>query len=320
MSQTNSTPRNATDVIETLQRVLEEGVISQGGIAKESGVSKTALSQYLKGIYPGDNNRVTSDLVAWLELRHKKQTTAPNVPGFIETTTVKQIWGALQYAQIASNISIVFGNPGVSKTQAIKQYKKKNTNVWLITSSPSRGSVLECLYEVALEIGIHTPPRRSAPLSRQIVEKLDGCQGLLIVDEADQLSYEALEELRSIQDRADVGMALVGNHQVYSNLTGGNRTMDFARLFSRVGKKLVIHNVKKYDVRDVADAWGIVSKPERDLMYQIAMKPGGLRLLTNTLKLAALTAKGQDQAVTVNHIKAAFKDLEDVIEGDKPSL
>ncbi|MDA0148824.1 AAA family ATPase [Vibrio sp. LaRot3] len=312
MTNVSSMPRSQESVIDAVRVILEEGAISQAGISKESGVSKTALSQYLKGIYPGDANRVTQELSAWLDLRHRKQTTAPQSPGFVATTTVKQIWGALQYAQIASNISIIFGNPGVSKTQAIKQYKKNNPNVWLVTASPSRRGVLECLYEIALEVGIHNPPRRSAPLARQIIEKLDACQGLLIIDESDQLSYEALEELRSIQDRADVGMALVGNHQVYSNLTGGNRTMDFARLFSRVGKKLVIHRVKKYDVRDVADAWGIVNKPERDLMLQIALKPGGLRVLDHTLQLAALTAKGQGQAITVNHIKAAFKDLEEV--------
>lgn len=316
MTHLISMPRSQESVIESIRAILEEGTISQSGISRESGVSKTTLSQYLKGVYPGDTVRVTQDLNAWLDLRHKKQTTVPQLPGFVKTVTVTQIWGALQYAQIASNISIIFGNPGVSKTQAIKEYKKNNTNVWLVTASPSRSGVLECLYEIAMEVGIHNPPRRSAPLARQIIEKIDASQGLLIIDEADQLSYEALEELRAIQERADVGLALVGNHQVYSNLTGGRRTMDFARLFSRIGKKLVIHRVKKYDVRDVADAWGIVGKPERDLMLQIALKPGGLRILTNTLKLAALTARGQEQAITVNHIKAAFKDLEEVHDGN----
>lgn len=300
------------NITDQIKQLLDQGVVSQASIAKESGVSKTTVNQFLKGAYPGDNQKVAKDLEAWLEFRKEKATALPEVPGFVETTTVKQIWNTLQYAQIASSISIIFGNPGVSKTQAIRQYQRKNNNVWLVTISPSRNSVLECLYEIALELDIRNAPRRSGPLARMIVNKLTDTQGLVIIDESDQLTHEALEEIRSIQERAEIGFALVGNHQVYSNLTGGKRDVDFARLFSRIAKKLVINKVKKYDVRDVADAWGLVNKPERDLVEQIAAKPGGLRTLFQTLKLATLIARGNEEAINTKHIKAAFNDLEGV--------
>jgi len=310
----NVVPMNA-DIDATISKInhlLELSLTTQGAIAKESGISKTAINQFLKGIYQGDNQKVANGLTTWLELREQKSKALPVVPGFVQTSTVKQIWNTLQYAQIASSISIIFGNPGVSKTQAIRQYQKNNNNVWLVTISPSRNSVLECLYEIALELDIRNAPRRSGPLARMIVNKLTDTQGLVIIDEADQLTHEALEEIRSIQERAEVGFALVGNHQVYSNLTGGKRDVDFARLFSRVAKKLVINKVKKYDVRDVADAWGLINKPERELVEKIAAKPGGLRTLFQTLKLAALIAKGNEEAISVKHIKAAFTDLEGV--------
>jgi DNA transposition AAA+ family ATPase len=303
---------NIDNVTKQIKQLLDDGVVTQSSVARESGVSKTAVNQFLKGAYPGDNQKLTRDLEAWLEFRQQKSQAMPEVPGFVETSTVKQIWSTLQYAQIASSISIIFGNPGVSKTQAIRQYQKNNNNVWLVTISPSRNSVLECLYEIALELDIRNAPRRSGPLARMIVNKLEDTQGLVIIDEADQLTHDALEEIRSIQERAEIGFALVGNHQVYSNLTGGKRDVDFARLFSRVAKKLVINKVKKYDIRDVADAWGLVNKPERDMVEQIAAKPGGLRTLFQTLKLAALIARGNGEAIDVKHIKCAFADLEGV--------
>lgn len=310
-----SAVKNTNDskaIVEKVNQMIEDKRISQASISKESGIPKTRLSQFLNGRYPGDNDKVSGELAAWLKSREQKAKALPTIPSFVETTTVRQIWSALQYAQMANCISIIYGNPGVSKTQAIKRYQKDNPNVWLITISPSRASVLECLYEMALELGINNAPRRKGPLSRLITKKLEDSQGLVIIDEADQLQHEALEEIRAIQERAEVGFALVGNHQVYSNLTGGKRDIDFARLFSRIAKKLVIHKVKKRDISDVADAWGLRGKDERVLIEQIASKPGGLRTLFQTLRLAAMVAKGQNQTINAQHIKYAFNDLDGV--------
>ncbi|MFB9086111.1 AAA family ATPase [Erwinia tracheiphila] len=80
--------------------------------------------------------------------------------------------------------------------------------------------------------------RRAGQLGRAIRRKLRGTQGLLIIDEADHLDYPVLEELRILQEETGIGLALVGNHQVYARLTGGSsRSVDFARLFSRIAKK-----------------------------------------------------------------------------------
>lgn len=296
-------------VRQEVNQLLESDSVTQAAIHKESGLSRTTLSQFLNDKYPGDVATVAETLSSWLALRQQSRTVV-TLPTFVETTTVKQIWSTLQYAQIAASIAIIYGNPGVSKTQALREYQRRNNNVWLVTISPSRASVMECLYEIALELGVPNPPRRQGPLSRLIAKKLEQTQGLLLIDEADQLSHEALEELRAIQERAEIGFALIGNHQVYSNLTGGKRNLDFARLFSRVGKKLVINKVKKSDVAEVARAWELTGNAERALMDQIAAKPGGLRTLFQTLKLAAMVARGKKQAITAGHIKMAFADLE----------
>jgi DNA transposition AAA+ family ATPase len=92
--------------------------------------------------------------------------------------------------------------------------------------------VLECLTELAYELGMNDAPRRKGPLARALRRRLDGTQGLVIIDEADHLGAETLEELRLLQEATRVGLVLMGNHRVYSNMTGGNRTVEFARLFS----------------------------------------------------------------------------------------
>ncbi len=106
-------------------------------------------------------------------------------------------------------------------------------------------------------------------------------------------------------------MALIGNHQVYGKLTGGSsRNMDFARLFSRIAKKVSILKTKKADVEAIADAWGLNGKAERELIHALADKPGALRTISHTLRLASMFARGSNEVMTEKHIRAAVKDLE----------
>jgi DNA transposition AAA+ family ATPase len=109
--------------------------------------------------------------------------------------------------------------------------------------------------------------------SRLLRQRLPETRGLIVVDEADWLSLDAVEELRILREECGVGLALVGNHKVYDRLTGGQRSVDFARLFSRVSKKYVINTVSAGDVDSFCDAWQVTGTEERKLLKAIARRP-----------------------------------------------
>lgn len=300
---------NITDIREVLRNLVDAKGITFSKVAKETGLSSGALSSFMNGKYAGDNERLAEVLNRWIE---KQQAVAefPTPPRFIETPTVTQIWRAFRYAHLTECIGVVCGNPGVGKSEAAREYCRTNENVWMITVTPSCASVLECLTELAWELGMNDAPRRKGPLSRALRRRLDGTQGLIIIDEADHLGAEALEELRLLQESTRVGLVLMGNHRVYSNMTGGNRTVEFARLFSRIAKRVAINKTKKADVSAIADAWQIKGEKERQLLQQIAQKPGALRILSHSLRLAAMTAHGAGEAVNEAYILKAFRDLD----------
>ncbi|AVE50863.1 MULTISPECIES: AAA family ATPase [Serratia] len=301
------------DVRAKVRTIVESSDVTYAAVAREAGISTSVISQFIKGEYRGDNNGVAAKISVWLDNRNRRANDMPVAPDFIPTRTVKQIWDALQYAQLAQCITVIYGNSGVGKTRALQQFAADRPNVWLITVSPSRSSLSECLYELALELGIGDAPRRSGQLGRAIRRKLRGTNGVVLVDEADHLDYSVLEELRILQEETGVGLALIGNHQVYGKLTGGNsRNMDFARLFSRIAKKVSILKTKKADVEAIADAWGLNGKAERDLIHALADKPGALRTISHTLRLASMFARGSNEAMSEKHIRAAVKDLEGV--------
>ncbi|WP_447029840.1 AAA family ATPase [Vibrio parahaemolyticus] len=297
-----------TDVLMQVRALTEAKVISNSQLAKEISVSPATLSQIFSGTYKADPSKMIEKLANWLRMREQRNNTPSVNPGFVMTQTAKQITDDLGYAHGTSDVVCIYGASGVGKTQTLRQYQNSNNNVWMITVSPSISGLVGCLYEMALELGMNDVPKRAELLGRAIRRRLQGSGGLVIIDEADHLKYEALEELRAIQEFAEVGMVLVGNNKVYTQLTGGRRSEDFARLFSRIAKKRGIHKTKLADVRAIADAWRVDGEAERGLMVQISERPGGLRLLSKTLKLAAMFAKGG--SISEQVLRKAFAELE----------
>lgn len=183
--------------------------------------------------------------------------------------------------------------------------------MWLVTASPSRSSLSEMLYEIALELGINDAPRRKGMLSRLITRKIKGTEGLLIIDEADHLPYDALEELRIMQEEAGIGLVLVGNDKVYTRMKGGISTHhEYARLWSRIAKNTSIQKTKQADVKSVALAWGLNEDADAlKVMQSITETGGGLRILTQTLRLAGMVAKGQNSLIDADLITQARAEL-----------
>ena len=298
-------------IIDQIKQHIAETGNSQAKIAKEAGINAGALSTYLNGTYKGNSGEVEAKLTSYFAKQETKEREFIEAPAFIETATAKQIFKTLEFAQIANCMATVYGASGVGKTKAIQQFAGNRANVWLVTASPSRSSLSEILYEIALELGISDAPRRKGTLSRLIARKIKGTEGLLIVDEADHLPYEALEELRIMQEEAGIGLVLVGNDKVYSRMKGGiHPAHEYARLWSRIAKNTSIQKTKLSDTKAVATAWGLSEDEEAlKVMQTITETGGGLRILTQTLRLAGMVAKGTNSLITADLIVKARQEL-----------
>ncbi|ECE6505691.1 transcriptional regulator, partial [Salmonella enterica subsp. salamae] len=243
-------------------------------------------------------------LIAWYG-NWQRRNTLPERPQFVETQTVKELRDLFQSVRVMGCINVIVGAPGVGKTVTARDYCS-NPNTWMITLSPAHSSVTECLLELADALGLKDVSKNKGDLSRAIRRKLTGVQGLLIVDEADHLGVEGLEQLRAIQDASGVGMVLIGNPQ---GLSRASRYGDLARLFSRIARAKQLKKAKIADVKAIANAWGITGENELAVMQAIAEKPGALRVLTHTLNQAWIAANGEGSLLTEKHIKTAFKEV-----------
>lgn len=281
-----------SDVLARVKALLEQSTVTQAQIAKEIGVSGSTVNQLLNGNYKADPTAMVQKLANWLTARDQR-ADAPRDPGFVMTDTAKQIMADMGYALTTQSIVIIHGISGVGKTTALREFQRNNNNVWVITTSPSRATMTECLYELAMELGMDNAPRLRGPLARALRRRLRNTKGLIVVDEADHVDRPTLEELRILAEEVEVGLVLVGNSRVYTQLTGGPRSEDFARLFSRIAMKRALTKAKKADVLAFASAWNITGTAELDLLLRISERPGALRLVSKNLKLAVMYSGGE---------------------------
>jgi DNA transposition AAA+ family ATPase len=166
------------------------------------------------------------------------------------------------------------------------------------------------LEELLYALGIkETRGISTARMQRLAVARLAGTRGLLVVDEAQHLSLNALETLRAIHDAAAIGLALVGNEHVYSRLTGNGKSALFAQLFSRIGRREALRKPPVSDVEALASGWEIAGKEGFEFLRRIAATPGALRQMVKTLRLAAQFARAAGEALSAQHLKAAWGEL-----------
>ncbi len=292
--------------------LLNARELNQRQISDASGVSQGALSHWLKDTYKGSNSAVEEKLSRWLESRARNVLTAggmPKAPAWIDTPTGRKVFAVLGFAQATGDLGCIYGGAGLGKTVALRTYAERNPNCWVVTMSPAHGGVSATLEEIAETIGLRGIPGRAARLQRELVQRLRNTGGLLVIDEAQHLNMRCLEALRAIHDATGVGLVLCGNEAVFARLTGGSREATFAQLFSRLGKRLRLTRPVAGDIEALADAFNVRGSAERRLLGEIAQKPGAMRGVVKTLRLGSVFAAGKGEPMSVDHLRAAWRDL-----------
>jgi DNA transposition AAA+ family ATPase len=306
------TSKHDDALIAEVRQIMETETLSQTALSQLTGVGKARLSQWLNGVYKGSVPTIEESIRRWLDSRQTATTLEgqmPTAPEWVETPSARAVLSALSFAQMAEAVSVVYGGAGVGKTTTLARYKQQSPNVWVVTATPAVSAPGPILTRIAQALGIRSTGAVHM-VEANIIERVRETRGLLVIDEAQHLTHRALDAIRSIHDAAGIGLALVGNEIVYSQLTGGSRSVGFAQLFSRVAKRVRLSRAKDADVTALLEAWGITDKEARQLCLGIGRRPGALRGLSQTLRLASMfaAASGTNRP-GVEHIRDAWKDL-----------
>lgn len=317
-------PSEGPSVRERLRTLMEVDVsVTQARVGRETGITGGAISSWMGGNYRANPRRIEIKVERWLSAYEAQRIAArsmealrlPSAPSYVSTPTSERILMALSHTQVTGDVAVVYGGAGLGKTTAIRHYAANGLNVWAATMTPASASVVPALEEIAEAVGLPTNLSGAARLHRAIVKRVHASGGLLVIDEAQHLSTLALDQVRSIHDATGVGLALVGNEQVYARLTGGTRAVYLDRLFSRIGKRLRLSQSTQGDVDRLIAAWNVSGGPCRSLLMDVARKPGALRGVTKVLRLAAMRAAAAGRAIELSDLEHACRELAPVVFG-----
>ncbi|MCX7283652.1 MAG: AAA family ATPase [Novosphingobium sp.] len=303
-------PENSPVVTEArawLNTHKEEQGLSWPQIARLTDVASSTLSAFAAGKYAGNNGAVATKVLAYRDRRAAQAEIAadlPKVPKWIETPTAQRLTSLLQWAQSGEFVLIVT-TPGIGKTKTAERFEENDPNVWLATMSPSTAGVATMAIEVGAAVGLGEIKGSPQQLSRQIKARVKGKNGLIIVDEAQELTDKALNELRSWHDQTGVGIALMGNETVVGQIDGSDSAL--AQIASRFSIRHVQVKPMAGDMDALLDAWGVIEAEQREFLSEIGALPGALREVTHTIKIASISAFGSGQRLSLSHLKDAAR-------------
>jgi len=286
---------------------------SQNQVAKELGYSNaTALSRFYSGTYESEEE-IIKRIEQLLKISAKREA-APKKPPYQATSTSRQVANLIELCHGRGEMGVAFGDPGVGKTMAVRQYAKENTDAIVITVSPTNASITGVNELIAEKLGIKE--RISRRITAAIIAKLKGRSGVIVIDEAQHLKAKVVNHLRSIVDATEdeetgerIGMALIGNDEIFFELKV-KQAAAYSQVSDRITywEHLIAKEVKKEDINLIFidaklcdEALGLMHKISTNVSIRKAVQ-----VFTNALILFDIR---DYKDLTASHLANVAKDM-----------
>lgn len=293
-----------------VRKVMEEQGLSQADVAKAAEIPYGTFTPFMTGKYAGDNSTLAQKVQRWLashEVGQKVASTIISEPEFVETPTALQVMSLLQWAKSGPGITLITLGPGMGKTMSAKEFAKRNPNSYRIVMRPSTSGVHSMMKEIAQTIGV--VERDPGKLTRAVGDKLkrNGRHTLIMIDEAQNLSDAAVDELRHYLDEYGCGIALLGNEDVQTRWGRAAPKEGYGQLHRRIGSRLHRLRPLKEDIETYLKAWGIQDPEILKLLRVIGKKAGALGQIKETMVMANILAAGAERPLNADDIQAAWQ-------------
>ncbi|MFA6219616.1 MAG: AAA family ATPase [Erythrobacter sp.] len=280
-------------------------------LARESGIPMGTITTFAAGTYGAKDGgtNVARKIFRFrqsTEAQTMRQDKLPTEPGYFATRTSERILELLEIAHMG-RITVVGTGPGTGKTMTIDEYAERAGPVWKATMKPSSNSLLSMIQAVLKSLGVEQRRLSTADASAVVVQRVTGRRGLLVIDEANWLSLEAIEELRFWHDTTGVGICMLGNDELVQSIRTGRKRDQLARLLSRIANMHEQRTPLGEDVTAFCDAWGIEQPDIRRYLENIALTPdsGGLRECKQLIEAATMLAVAEDRGLSIADLRDA---------------
>lgn len=222
-------------------------------------------------------------------------------------------------------IGICYGTPGVGKTLSARNLSKQDLRDQVASSNytapipPKIGKELancSILY-YTVQVG-NTPKRIAEELNNKIGQKIlnkysapNDRYKLVIIDEADRLKTNTLEQVRAIYDYRNIGMVLIGMPGMEKRLAR------YPQFYSRVGFAHEFQRISKKDIHFVLEHYwqkvGVSFEQDKEAYTKIMnnillITNGNFRLMTRLFSQIKRIMQINNLQIITEDVIAAARD------------
>jgi DNA transposition AAA+ family ATPase len=280
-------------------------------VARRAGIKDGTFSQWTNGNYPGVLANINDQVSNWLEALEESASIAASIPvspTFVKTNVGADVYNVLMFTQMTAGFTAVTLPSGSGKTTAARHFCNTRPHAWLATISPNTKTVHGMLVELAAELEIqeHNPTRLARAIGRRLQRIGDGT--LLVIDEAQNLVPDAINQIRHFVDINNCGVTLLGNEDTaVSFLKDKGSVASRAQVATRFDKRLKRERDPAHDAKLLIEAWKVEDADCVKFLMNIATKPGALRNIDRTIKAALMASLGNGDDLSMNYLVAAWR-------------
>lgn len=290
--------------------LAQENLWTKSEVARRAAIAIGTFSGWYDGTYNGRYDTTTlkiENFLASVVAADKAAAAIPVDPGFVQTRIARELFETFTYAQTLPTVSVVTIRAGIGKTCAAQQFQAVRPHVFHVTLSPSSRSPYMMMVAIAQVLGLSTASPIQIEADIIAALKRDGFNALLIIDEAQNLSEDCINQLRSFRDLAGCGLVLLGNDEATTPYATRDVKHASPQVSRRVGDRLSVMKSYDDDIQLFMDAWGIEDPEVRAVGAAIARKPGAIGALAETIKAGSMIARGMDRGLTDGDLRAAYQ-------------
>jgi DNA transposition AAA+ family ATPase len=233
-------PSQRVDIAARVCKWIDERGLSQKAVAREVGISTTTISEVLRNRYKGK----TSDaqlvkLHNWLELAARRETVCHNRE-FVETSVAREILQVVAIVAETCKIGVVFGPAQIGKSFTLKAIEgdQRFGDPVLVRVDESMLRPFALCRAIAERFDVSTYGTFDVVFGR-LVRRLVGTKRVILFDEAERLTFKALETLRDLHDETGCGLLLCGKPSIYERM-GFRKSGDFNEVTDQLAARVVI--------------------------------------------------------------------------------
>lgn len=295
-----------------------------GDMAALAGVSARTMRSILKGTYEANVEPHLQSLDA-LRARLAAEQTGEELP-FVETKLARYTMDLAEFTRRYHFSGILIGPTQWGKTEAVKEYARRNPDKVVLVRCPVSVSPTRLLYRISKQIG--SPPNMKPEEMIDRILRYLTPDHLLIIDEihhvlrSDKMGMKGVEQVRELRDMSGCGLLLTATPEFQAAMEDHQLWSGMLKQLSKRNACRVYRLPSVISTEDLRQVWEFYGFPEPDAglraSVEAAAQESGYGVITKRMHLARIAANNAGVPVTWDYYLGAIRKLQDMEDGTMP--